>query len=94
MSFLVICCFAQVGLQLLGNAIPNMIYCSIAPGIMRQFQKWRMILLALGSAIGTPICAALLDKVPIIVLFLISAAATFISVLGYYLLYHKKRVSN
>jgi len=93
-SFLIICCLAQVGLHLLGNAIPNMIYCSIDPGIMIQLHTWRMILLALGSAIGTPIYTAFPDKVPIIVLFLISAAAAFISVLGYYLLYHKKRVSN
>ena len=61
---------------------------------MIQFHTLRMILLALGSAIGTPIYTAFPDKVPIIVLFLISAAAAFISVLGYYLLYHKKRVSN
>lgn len=93
-SFLIIYCFAQVGLHLVGNAIPNMIYCSIDPGIMSQFHTWRMILLALGSAIGTPVYAELLDKVSILVLFMISAAATFLSVLGYYLLYHKKRVSN
>lgn len=93
-SFLVIYCVAQIGLHLAGNAIPNMIYCSIDSSIMSQFHTWRMILLALGSAIGTPIYAALLDKVPIVILFIISAAATFLSVFGYYLLYHKKRVSN
>lgn len=93
-SFLVIYCVAQVGLHLVGNAIPNMIYCSVDPSIMSQFHTWRMILLTLGSAIGTPIYAALLDKVPIVVLFIISTVATLLSVLGYYLLYHKKRVKN
>lgn len=93
-SFLVIYCVAQIGLHMVGNAIPNMIYCSIDSSIMSQFHTWRMILLALGSAIGTPVYAALLDKVPIIVLFIISSTATFLSVLGYYLLYHKKRVKN
>ena len=91
-TFLAFYTLAQVGLHLLGNAIPNMIYCSIEPGIISQFQTWRMILLSLGSAIGTPVYAALLDKVPVIVLFLISAVAIFLSVLGYYLLYRGKNV--
>ena len=58
---------------------------------MSQFQTWRMTLLALGSALGTPVYAALLGKVPVIVLFLISICATILSALGYYLLYRTNK---
>ena len=93
-TFLAFYCIASVGLHLMGNAMPNMIYCSVDPSIMSRFHTWRLALLALGSAIGTPIYAALLGKVPVIVLFAISTAATILSVLGYYLLYRSKQIKS
>lgn len=91
LSFLVLYAVASVGLHLMGNAMPNMIYCSVDPSIMSRFHTWRLALLALGSAIGTPLYAWLLDKVPVIVLFVISSSATILSVLGYYFLYRSKQ---
>lgn len=92
--FLFIYGITCVGMHLMDNAIPNMIYCNVDSSIMSQFHTWRLALCSLGSAIAAPIYASLLDVVPVVALFTIGVSTYFISILGYYLLYRKKVAVN
>lgn len=89
-SFLILYGAAHAGYIILGNAIPNMVYQAADQTIISRFHTWRLAITAMGTAVGTPLCGVLMDKVPPIVLLLIAALVILLCTIGYYLCYHKR----
>ena len=88
--FLILYGAAYIGYIVLGNAIPNMVYECADQTIISQFHTWRLAIMAMGTAVGTPICGILLDKIPAALLLLLAAFAILLCMIGYYLCYYKR----
>lgn len=90
--FLVVYGIAATGNNLAANAFPDMVYHSVPQEIISPFHTWRLALMALGTAISTPIFGALLPVVAAEVLLVIGAAGLLLCALGYYLFYRKQKM--
>ena len=88
-QFLVIYCIAYIGYNIVGSAIPNMVYQSVDQSIISPFHTWRMALTSLGSAAITPVYGYLINVLPGYQLAMISFLSLLLCTAGYYGYYRK-----
>jgi len=88
--FLVLYCIAYIGYNIVGTALPNMVYQSVDQSIISSFHTWRMAASSLGAAIFTPVYSVLIDILPPSMLLCISFVFILLCMIGYYLRYKNR----